>query len=220
MLENLKITPEAKKGVEWLKEAYSFTSYSVAIDTAIQFFRINKISPRDSISENVIKSLIETKHEIKEDISDFRKWITKDTQSLRNRFGAIERDYYVLTNRKLDSIYKILIESSIDKSNLLLAEKVLNNDENIPVLNELSTVQKNDDAVSKLKRELLESDEQVKSYSRIVDSQENTFKEYKRVFNNIKKSIINEKTAFGKTKLVIDLTQEEVEELFNSLDKF
>ena len=220
MLENLKITPEAKKGVEWLKETYSFTSYSVAIDTAIQFFKINKISPRDNIGDNVIKSLLETKSEIKEDILDFRKWITKDTQSLRNRFGAIERDYYVLTNRKLDSIYKILMEGSIDKSNLLLAEKVLNNDSNVSDLKDTIPVNQNEDSVLKLKKEIKELDDQVTSYSRIVDSQENIFKEYKRVLNNIKKNIIPEKTPFGKTKLIIDLTQEEIEELFNSLDNF
>lgn len=215
MAINIKLSETAKESLDWLKTNYQFNNFSDCINTIGTFFKANYVSPRETISNNYSESLAGVKTEI----VDLRKFISDDSQSLRKRFGAIERDYYIITNRKLDAVYKILLDNSIDKSNANLAETILKNDTTVSIQNETIPVNQNEDSVSKLKKEIKELDEQVTSYSRIVDSQENTFKEYKRVLNNIKKNIIPEKTPFGKTKLLIDLTQEEIEELFNSLDK-
>lgn len=216
MAINIKLSETAKESLDWLKTNYQFNNFSDCINTIGTFFKANYVSPRETISNNYSESLAGVKTEI----VDLRKFISDDSQSLRKRFGAIERDYYIITNRKLDAVYKILLDNSIDKSNANLVDTILKNDTNVSIPNETITVNQNEDSVLKLKKEIKELDEQVTSYSRIVDSQENTFKEYKRVLNNIKKNIIPEKTPFGKTKLLIDLTQEEIEELFNSLDKF
>lgn len=216
MAINIKLSETAKESLDWLKTNYQFNNFSDCINTIGTFFKANYVSPRETISNNYSESLAGVKTEI----VDLRKFISDDSQSLRKRFGAIERDYYIMTNRKLDAVYKMLLDNSIDKSNANLADTILKNDTNVSIQNETITVNQNEDSVSKLKKEIKELDEQVTSYSRIVDSQENTFKEYKRVLNNIKKNILPEKTPFGKTKLIIDLTQEEIEELFNSLDKF
>lgn len=215
MAVNVKISETAKESLDWLKTNYQFNNFSDCINTIGTFFKSNYVSPRETISNNYSESLAGVKSEI----VDLRKFISDDSQSLRKRFGAIERDYYISTNRKIDAVYKILLEGSIDKSNSDIAENILNNDSNISVLESTNSINSNDEVVSKLKREILEYDTQIKNYSSIVDSQENIFKEYKKAFNSLKKNIGYEKNTFGKTKVIIDLTQEEVEAMFNLLDK-
>lgn len=214
MAVNVKISETAKESLDWLKINYQFNNFSDCINTIGTFFKSNYVSPRETISNNYSESLAGVKSEI----VDLRKFISDDSQSLRKRFGAIERDYYISTNRKIDAVYKILIEGSIDKSNAVIAENILKNDSNISVSDDTNTISNNDEIVAKLKREIIEYDTQIKSYSSIVDSQENTFKEYKKAFNNLKKNIGYEKNTFGKTKVIIDLSQEEVEAMFNLLD--
>lgn len=215
MAVNVKISETAKESLDWLKTNYQFNNFSDCINTIGTFFKSNYVSPRETISNNYSESLAGVRTEI----VDLRKFISDDSQSLRKRFGAIERDYYIATNRKVDAIYKILIEGSIDKSNAVIAENILNNDSVVSVSDNINPVSNNDDIISKLKKEISEYDTQIKSYSSIVDSQENTFKEYKKVLNNLKKNIGYEKNTFGKTKVVIDLEKEEVEAMFNLLDK-
>jgi hypothetical protein len=215
MAVNVKISETAKESLDWLKTNYQFNNFSDCINTIGTFFKSNYVSPRETISNNYSESLAGVKSEI----VDLRKFISDDSQSLRKRFGAIERDYYISTNRKIDAVYKILIEGSIDKSNAVIAENILKNDSNILVSEDTNAISNNDEIVAKLKREIIEYDTQIKSYSSIVDSQENTFKEYKKAFNNLKKNIGYEKNTFGKTKVIIDLSQEEVEAMFNLLDK-
>ncbi|SHH86817.1 hypothetical protein SAMN05444481_13620 [Flavobacterium frigidimaris] len=215
MAVNVKISETAKESLDWLKTNYQFNNFSDCINTIGTFFKSNYVSPRETISNNYSESLAGVKSEI----VDLRKFISDDSQSLRKRFGAIERDYYILTNRKIDAVYKILLESSIDKTNSDIAENILNNDSVVSTSDTINPVNNNDDIVLKLKREIAEYDTQIKSYSSIVDSQENTFKEYKKVLNNLKKNIGYEKNTFGKTKVVIDLEKEEVEAMFNLLDK-
>jgi hypothetical protein len=215
MAVNVKISETAKESLDWLKTNYQFNNFSDCINTIGTFFKSNYVSPRETISNNYSESLAGVKTEI----VDLRKFISDDSQSLRKRFGAIERDYYISTNRKVDAIYKILIEGFINKSNSVIAEKILNNDSSIPVLENENSINNNDEIVAKLKREILDYDKQIKNYSSIVDSQENTFKEYKKAFNNLKKNVSYEKNTFGKTKVIIDLSQEEVEAMFNLLDK-
>ncbi|OXA65332.1 hypothetical protein B0A67_24505 [Flavobacterium aquidurense] len=215
MAVNVKISETAKESLDWLKTNYQFNNFSDCINTIGTFFKSNYVSPRETISNNYSESLAGVKSEI----VDLRKFISDDSQSLRKRFGAIERDYYILTNRKIDAVYKILLESSIDKTNSDIAENILNNDSVVSTSDTINPVNNNDDIVLKLKREIAEYDTQIKSYSSIVDSQENTFKEYKKVLNNLKKNLGYEKNTFGKTKVVIDLEKEEVEAMFNLLDK-
>lgn len=215
MAINIKLSETAKESLDWLKTNYQFNNFSDCINTIGTFFKSNYVSPRETISNNYSESLAGVKTEI----IDLRKFISDDSQSLRKRFGAIERDYYISTNRKLDAVYKILLENFIGKSNSILAENILNKEDLNSVLKETNTVIQTDEPVLKFKKEIQEYEEQVKNYSRIVDSQELTFKEYKKLFNNLKKNVVYEKNAFGKSKVIIDLAQEDVEEIFNSLEK-
>lgn len=203
MLENLKITAESKRGLEWLKENYSFTTYSVAVDTAVQFFKNNKINPRETISNNYTESLMLVRNEI----IDLKKFINADSQSLRKRHYAIERDYFVGMNRKLDIVSKILINDSIEKNNESIRKEITDKADN------------SDSVVLKLRKEVKEYSELLKKYSNTVDAQETIFKEYRKHFKTIKKNISYEKNTFGKSKVVIDLPQAEVEAIFDLLEK-
>lgn len=204
MLENLKITTESKKGLEWLKEAYSFTTYSVAIDTVVQFFKNNNVSPRDSISNNIANFLFETKSEIKTDIVDLKKFIKEDSQSMRKRHGAIERDYFMAMNRKIDSIYKKLIDDGIDERNEKLEKKLINDDDK--VIDYSDALKKNN--------ELLESrNKTINELQTIVDKQDRTMNEYFQTLKKLNDSIKYEKTLTG-NKIFINLSLEEVNDLF------
>ncbi len=207
MAVNIKITETAKESLDWLKATYQFNNFSDCINTIGTFFKSNYVSPRENISTNFSESLSGVKNEI----IDLRKFIDKDSQSLRKRHGAIERDYFIGMNRKLDAIYKSIINENIEKYNEELENKIVPEQKSNEIIN--------DEIVVKLKNEIKDYSEQLQNYSKIVDTQERVFKEYKNQFSILKKNLNFEKNAFGKSKVIIELTQEEVENIFNIIEK-
>ena len=207
MAINIKITETAKESLDWLKSNYQFNNFSDCINTVGTFFKSNYVSPRDNVSTSFSENLSGVKNEIVK----LKKFIDKDSQSLRKRHGAIERDYFIGMNRKLDAVFKILVKDSVEKNNTILEKEVVSFETS-------GNENNNDNLIIKLKKEITEYSDQLQNFSTIVNTQENVFKEYKNQFNVIKKNIIYEKNTFGKTKVVIELTQEEVENIFNKIN--
>lgn len=204
MYKSMKVNSLSKDGLDWLIEQYRFTTYSDCITTIVSFFKNNNVSPRDSISNNFTVSLFETKSEIKTDIVDLKKFIKEDSQSMRKRHGAIERDYFMAMNRKIDSIYKKLIDDGIDERNEKLEKKLINDDEK--VIDYSDALKKNN--------ELLESrNKTINELQTIVDKQDITMNEYFQTLKKLNDSIKYEKTLTG-NKIFINLSLEEVNDLF------
>lgn len=204
MTKMIRVTEVSKKSLDWLIDQYSFTTYNDCITTIAVFFQNNNVNPRDSISNNFSISLSEAKYEIKTDIVDLKKFIKEDSQSIRKRHGAIERDYFIAMNRKIDSIYKKLIDDSIEERNEILEKKIIN---------------KEDDAIDysdalKKNNELLESrNKTINELQTIVDKQDRTMNEYFQTLKKLNDSIKYEKTLTG-NKIFINLSLEEVNDLF------
>lgn len=204
MTKMIRVTEVSKKSLDWLIDQYSFTTYNDCITTIAVFFQNNNVNPRDSISNNFSISLSEAKYEIKTDIVDLKKFIKEDSQSIRKRHGAIERDYFIAMNRKIDSIYKKLIDDSIEERNEILEKKIIN---------------KEDDAIDysdalKKNNELLESrNKTINELQTIVDKQDITMNEYFQTLKKLNDSIKYEKTLTG-NKIFINLSLEEVNDLF------
>lgn len=204
MAINVKISETAKESLDWLKSNYQFNNFSDCITTIASFFKNNNVSPRDSISNNFTVSLFETKSEIKTDIVDLKKFIKEDSQSMRKRHGAIERDYFMAMNRKIDSIYKKLIDDGIDERNEKLEKKLINDDEK--VIDYSDALKKNN--------ELLESrNKTINELQTIVNKQDKTMNEYFQTLKKLNDSIKYEKTLTG-NKIFINLSLDEVNDLF------
>ena len=105
---------------------------------------------------------------------------------------------------------KSIINENIEKYNEELENKIVPEQKSNEIIN--------DEIVVKLKNEIKDYSEQLQNYSKIVDTQERVFKEYKNQFSILKKNLNFEKNAFGKSKVIIELTQEEVENIFNIID--
>ena len=204
MNKSIKVDLATYEAVEDVKTTFSFKSFSECIHSMSVFFKNNNVSPRDSISNNFTVSLFETKSEIKTDIVDLKKFIKEDSQSMRKRHGAIERDYFIAMNRKIDSIYKKLIDDGIDERNEKLEKKLINDDEK--VIDYSDALKKNN--------ELLESrNKTINELQTIVNKQDKTMNEYFQTLKKLNDSIKYEKTLTG-NKIFINLSLEEVNDLF------
>ena len=203
-MKTLKITEDAHEGLDWLKDLLNVPSYSLCILESVRFFKNNNVSPRDSINNTFTNYLIETKSEIKTDIVDLKKFIKEDSQSMRKRHGAIERDYFMAMNRKIDSIYKKLIDDGIEERNEKLESKLISDDEK--VIDYSDALKKNN--------ELLESrNKTINELQTIVDKQDRTMNEYFQTLKKLNDSIKYEKSLTG-NKIFINLSLDEVNDLF------
>lgn len=185
MLENLKITPTAKKGLEWLKKEYSFTTYSVAVDTVVQFFNNNKINPRETISNNYTESLVL----VRKEITELKNFITSDSQSLRKRHGAIERDYFIYMKQKLDE---------------LTSEKGNNNQAQIEgIINQArEELEQKNKMIQELKKELITVKAKANNYYSFLEK--------------LNQNMGYKETKEGKI-VIINLPLEEVDKLFSQV---
>ncbi|EKT3964913.1 hypothetical protein AAIP55_002378 [Flavobacterium psychrophilum] len=186
MLENLKITKESKNGLEWLKKNYSFNTYSIAIDTAIQFFKNNNISPRERIYNNYSEAIFNFKNELFLKLNEFEKKENENTERIIKLNRRFELDYLKPMNIKLFDVHKNSIDDYNDKNN----SKV----------------------VSTIEDELLKTNklnEKIKSLEIQLEKKDKDLNEYHRCLK-----ILNENVRFKDSVPIINLSVEKINELF------
>lgn len=215
MYINIKISEKAKENIDNLKEDNKFSTFSECINEISRFFKTNNLSPRDIIAVNEKQTLFENHYALlnefkilkelfKVDFIELKKFIKEDSQSLRKRHGALERDSFIPMGRKIDSIYKKLIDDGIDERNEKLEKKLINDDDK--VIDYSDALKKNN--------ELLESrNKTINELQTIVDKQDITMNEYFQTLKKLNDSIKYEKTLTG-NKIFINLSLEEVNDLF------
>lgn len=208
MLENLKITSESKKGLEWLKEAYSFTTYSVAIDTVVQFFKNNNVSPKDLISNSFSESLFNFKKELFLKLEEIEKKENDNTERVIKINRRIEEDSIKPIRKNVFEIHSVAMDFYNSKSNDNLIKSVLADDKKIS--NESLNINK----ILELEKVISDQDSNISKTNAIIDEQDKKLKEYHRCLK-----ILNEKVGFvdGLTgrKVYIDLPFAEVQNLFH-----
>ncbi|NJM80499.1 MAG: hypothetical protein HC854_14390 [Flavobacterium sp.] len=197
MSKTIRLTDEAKDGLDWLKEAYNFTNFSIAVETCSLFFKNNKVNPRDLLSENFSQTLLEFKKEM---IHSFEKVIENNNDNIE-RVIKIERrfeiDYFKPSNIKLIDIHKSNVQSSNDKSNNEIINSLKDTSKELLDLN------------SKIK--ILESDNKLKDD--LIKSLETEKLEYHRCLKKLNESMRVEKFE-NSNRPYINLTVSEAEELF------
>jgi hypothetical protein len=205
MAKQVTLSAEAKISLDRLKKEYSFSSYNNCIVRIDAFFKDNNLSPKDKVSNNASEVIEKKTKELKGDIQDLKKYIAADSQSLRRRHGAIEKEYFQTFNRKIETIYqKIIIENSLKKERM---------NEQDTTTTQVSNLDNNSSQKDKIK--IKQQFDSLNSYQKIVDTQEGTFRNLRHIINKIKENISYEKSTFGKPKTVLNITKEELELLYN-----
>jgi hypothetical protein len=198
MYKMVRLTQEAKELLDSLIVEQKFKNISEGIISVAWFFRNNKVSSRDILGSN-------PNREIKEDIQNLKKYIATDSQSLRKRYGALERDYFKTFDRKIETIYqKIIIENSLKKERI--------NEQDITT-SQVSNLDNNSSQKDKIK--IKQQSDSLNNYQKIVNTQERTQRNERHIISKIKENISYERSTFGKTKTILNFSQEELEKLFN-----
>ena len=132
MRKDIRISVEAKNKFDDLNSKEKFNTSSECIIQICNFFEENNLSPRDKIGVKTANSFNELEKTIKVELMLIKEFIKTDSQSLRRRHSAIEREYFIPLNRKISEIdeklnikkdSKIEEEKHIEKLNLNQHEK-------------------------------------------------------------------------------------------------
>jgi hypothetical protein len=205
MAKQVTLSAEAKISLDRLKKEYSFSSYNNCIVRIDAFFKDNNLSPKDKVSNNASDVIEKKTKELKGDIQDLKKYIAADSQSLRKRYGALERDYFKTFDRKIETIYqKIIIENSLKK------ERINEQDITTPQVSNLDNNSTQKDKI-KIKQQF----DSINNYQKMIDTLEKTQRNDRHIISKIKENISYERSTFGKTKTILNFSQEELEKLFN-----
>jgi hypothetical protein len=205
MAKQVTLSAEAKISLDRLKKEYSFSSYNNCIVKIDAFFKDNNLSPKDKVSNNASDVIEKKTKELKGDIQDLKKYIAADSQSLRKRYGALERDYFKTFDRKIETIYqKIIIENSLKK------ERINEQDITTPQVSNLDNNSTQKDKI-KIKQQF----DSINNYQKMIDTLEKTQRNDRHIISKIKENISYERSTFGKTKTILNFSQEELEKLFN-----
>jgi len=218
-MKNMKVSELAKENFDSLKDRFDFPSSSECIIAVYNFFKNNNVSPREILSNNYSSLLFDMKKEIKEEFADLKKYMQSDSQSLRKRHGAIERDYFISFSRKLNDIHDVVIEKNNDSIISKIEDNIYNDNNKYESErnNEIDT--KVDDASINFQKTLENKNKTIKEYEEIIAKQDIDFKKYSKALNQIKNNISFEKSSFGKSKVIITLEEDEVHNIFNSVYK-
>jgi hypothetical protein len=198
MYKNIRLTKEAKEQLDLFMIEQNLTNISDCFISVAQFFRHNKVSVKDILGSN-------PNREIKEDIQNLKKYIATDSQSLRKRYGALERDYFKTFDRKIETIYqKIIIEDSLKKERI---------NEQDTTTSQVSNLDNNPSQKDKIK--IKQQFDSINNYQKMIDTLEKTQRNDRHIISKIKENISYERSTFGKTKTILNFSQEELEKLFN-----
>ncbi|MFM9512824.1 BfmA/BtgA family mobilization protein, partial [Flavobacterium psychrophilum] len=202
-----KITKESKNGLEWLKKNYSFNTYSIAIDTAIQFFKNNNISPRERIYNNYSEAIFNFKNELFLKLDEFEKKENENTERIIKLNRRFELDYLKPINVKLFDVHKNSIDDFNDKNNSKVISNIIGNSA-IETSN-LQNIEEN----KKLNETIIKQENAIKFWKEQNEILEKEKKEYHRCMEKLNRNMKVEKTLMGK-KPYINLSVEETEKLF------
>lgn len=206
-MKTLKITKEAHEGLDWLKESINAPSYSICIFESVRFFRENNVSPRSSIFNNFEDSFSKFKNELITNFGEIKEKEHVNSERIIKLIRRIEIDSVLTIREKTNEIHSIITQD-IDKK---IIENNLNSNidlDNHSIESANLTI-KNEKLIgvnSELSKSVFEKDN-------LISDLENSLKEYKRCLETLNKNV-RYSTGIGAKKIFIDLTVEEVENLF------
>ncbi|KVV13408.1 BfmA/BtgA family mobilization protein [Flavobacterium sp. TAB 87] len=150
MRKDIRISVEAKNKFDELNTKQKFTTASECIIQICNFFEENNLSPKDKIGVKTANSFNELEKILKVELMLLKEFIKTDSQSLRKRHGAIEKEYFIPINRKISEI------------DLKLSSKEKSKKEEIDVYEKLNLKQKE---IDELKKNLQETSRILKRIS-------------------------------------------------------
>jgi valyl-tRNA synthetase len=104
MRKDIRISIEAKNKFDVLNTKENFSTASECILQICNFFEENNLSPKDKIGVKTANSFNELEKILKVELMLLKEFIKTDSQSLRKRHGAIEKEYFIPLNRKISEI--------------------------------------------------------------------------------------------------------------------
>lgn len=207
MLENLKITPESKEGIEWLKQAYSYRTYSIAIDNVVLFFKRNKINPTDDISENYSQVMFDLKKELIDNFKEVIKNNDKNSDRIIRIVKNIE-NLSIKPNVKITAENNTILKTEFSKNR---NKEIINQSINLDINENLQD--ENLTKILELENIILEQDKLIKSKDLIAENLDLKIKEYHKCLKKLNENVGFVDGLTGK-KVYIKLPFEEVEKLF------
>lgn len=203
---NLKINLLSKQKLNSIKETYSFSTFSSAIETMCTFFEVNKISPKEGVNQSYQNAIFNVEKAVKVGLFDLKKQYNNDSQSMRKLLRAIEKDHMINMSSKISYLYDKTKEKSVDESvknsfNSVVesSKEDLEKDKEIELLKDLLEDKKNE--IKQLKYAHENDDTLATKY----------FESLKTIYQNMKL----EKSPLGKEKIVINMTRESFDKLFD-----
>jgi uncharacterized coiled-coil protein SlyX len=190
MPKPIKLSDELALKFEALKLRLRYTKNTDFINDMCDFFEVNNVNLK---SENY-----------KSSFTVLTEFLNKKFNQLQARNTAVERDYFVSFNRKIDSIYEESIKNDIAKSN----EKLV---ENLPKLD--NSNEDHSFKITEFEKLILSQEKSIDSSNNIIAKQDDLIKEYHRCLKLLNENIKFENGISGK-KVFINLPLEEANKLF------
>lgn len=178
MRKTLKFSPDAKDAIEWIKKTYDFANYSIAIETIANFFKINKLNPKDLTYGNIENTV----NFNRDKIIDLEN---KNTERIISIIRNIEINLFHPMNKKLIDIHGISV-NDYNKNHNNTIENNLDNS--------IELLQKNK-IIDELKNELLETKNKLLEYHRCLETLNKSVKvlkidnEYTVIFNGSEEEV-------------------------------
>lgn len=191
-LKIVKLTQEAKENLDWLKKHYAFKSFSILINTLAEFFKGHSIDPRDKPERRFASAVENMETQLTKKFKNLQYKIAKESKKNQSLEGKMANFFEAVNTEKN------LTQSSQELVNL--RENIFSLEGKIKDLE-----QKNTALESANRREL-----------QLVQNQEKKLSELDQVVQKIKGSI-REKKRLGKTRHFIDLSREEISQVFENI---
>lgn len=204
MEHKIRVSLEAKNKLERTKKQNNFKTFSDCIETMCEFFNTNSVSPKDKILNQVQYDFANIKNLINHGSVNLQKFISDDSQSLRKRHGAIERDYFVPMSMKIEKLYDHFIGATERKKQTETIEKEF----------EFEIIEKKYKAnINDQQRIIDDLNLHVKKRDLLIEKRDDTLAEYFKIIKTLNENVKYEKTISGK-KVFINLPIDRINELF------
>ena len=188
-----RLTSECDKKLEMFVKKKGFKSRSECVEKMIDFFIENAIDPSSSLNLNLQSSLSKINDDFLKRDDSFRKWFGH----LKNKTITLILKQQEQLIEQNEEIKKMLLNSFVEQ----IVEEVK---QDIKPLNDTANEDKKDD---NLENEIF------LKYDKVIESKEEIIKELKTKLGIIISKSKEEKTTFGKPKIVIELSPVEFENL-------
>lgn len=205
-LVTIKVKPSSKEKADKLKKLESFSSLSDTIEAMCSFFELNKISPKDGLNQGYQNSIFNVEKAVKMGLFEMKKQFTKDSQSMRKLMRALEKDHMINMSTKIAYLYDEKKEENV-KNNV-------NNSFNSIVESSKEDLEK-DREIELLKDALDDKNDEIKELKIAQNNGGNLAEKYAESLRIIYQQYQKEKSPLGKPKIVIDMTIEAFDKLFD-----